>query len=47
MILCPVALLAGCKKCPVVSMCPLKTVIGNYPKEEQEQTESQAENDQE
>jgi hypothetical protein len=32
MTLCPVALAAGCKKCPVVSVCPLKTVIGDYPK---------------
>lgn len=32
MTLCPVALAASCKKCPVVSVCPLKTVIGDYPK---------------
>ena len=32
MTLCPVALAAGCKKCPVVAVCPLKTVIGDYPK---------------
>ena len=30
MTLCPIALMAGCKSCPVVSMCPLKTVIGDY-----------------
>ncbi|MGB0126283.1 MAG: hypothetical protein WBP72_01505 [Rhodocyclaceae bacterium] len=34
MTLCPVAIMAGCKKCPVVGMCPLKTVIGNYNEEE-------------
>jgi hypothetical protein len=34
MTLCPVAIAAGCKKCPVVGMCPLKTVIGNYSEEE-------------
>ena len=28
--LCPVALVAGCVKCPVVRLCPLKEVIGNY-----------------
>ncbi len=27
---CPVALAIGCKKCPVFSVCPLKTVIGDY-----------------
>jgi hypothetical protein len=34
MTLCPIALAAGCKKCPIVSVCPLKTVIGNYRKDE-------------
>jgi hypothetical protein len=33
MTLCPIALVAGCKKCPVVSVCPLKTVIGDFPKD--------------
>ena len=28
--LCPIALVAGCKKCPAFSMCPLKGVIGDY-----------------
>jgi len=30
MVLCPIALAVGCKKCPAVSVCPLKTVIGDY-----------------
>lgn len=30
MTLCPIALVSGCVKCPMVSVCPLKTVIGNY-----------------
>jgi hypothetical protein len=30
MTLCPVALVAGCKKCPVFSICPLKEQIGDY-----------------
>jgi hypothetical protein len=30
MTLCPIALAIGCKKCPVFSICPLKTIIGNY-----------------
>jgi hypothetical protein len=29
MTLCPVALTAGCRKCPIFSVCPLKTVIGD------------------
>lgn len=34
MTLCPIALVAGCNKCPVVKMCPLKEVLGDYKKEE-------------
>ena len=32
MTLCPIAVVAGCKKCPAFSICPLKTVIGDMPK---------------
>ena len=32
MTLCPIALVAGCTKCPAVSLCPLKSVIGDYRK---------------
>lgn len=32
MTLCPIALVAGCAKCPAVSVCPLKSVIGDAPK---------------
>ena len=32
MTLCPIAIVAGCAKCPLVSVCPLKTVIGDAPK---------------
>lgn len=31
MTLCPIAIVAGCAKCPAVSVCPLKTVIGDAP----------------
>ena len=34
MTLCPIAIVAGCKKCPAFSVCPLKTVIGDAPKAE-------------
>jgi hypothetical protein len=30
MTLCPVAILAGCSKCPAFKVCPLKGVIGDY-----------------
>jgi hypothetical protein len=41
MTLCPVALVAGCKKCPAFSVCPLKGVIGDYKKDEESQTKQQ------
>jgi hypothetical protein len=34
MTLCPIAIVAGCKKCPAFSVCPLKGTIGDYKKEE-------------
>ena len=33
MTLCPIALAAGCRKCPAFSVCPLKGVIGDYDKD--------------
>lgn len=32
MTLCPIALAAGCARCPAFKVCPLKTVIGDAPK---------------
>lgn len=42
MTLCPIALVASCKQCPVVSVCPLKTVIGDYPKNDSAQAKQGA-----
>ena len=42
MTLCPIAIAAGCKKCPAFTVCPLKSVIGDYRKEEETQTKQQA-----
>ena len=33
MTLCPIAIAAGCKKCPAFKVCPLKGVIGDYKEE--------------
>lgn len=33
MVLCPIAIAVGCKKCPVFSLCPAKSIIGDYKKE--------------
>jgi hypothetical protein len=32
MTVCPIALVSSCTKCPAVSVCPLKTVLGDYKK---------------
>ena len=34
MTLCPIALVAGCRRCPIVALCPLKGVIGDDQKPE-------------
>jgi len=33
MTLCPIAVVAGCRKCPAFRVCPLKTVLGDQAKE--------------
>ena len=43
MTLCPIALVAGCKKCPAFAVCPLKSVIGDY-KPDETQTKQPAGN---
>ena len=44
MTLCPVAFAVGCKKCALFGPCPLKSVIGDYKKEEDAQTKPQTNN---
>lgn len=44
MTLCPIALVAGCKKCPAFAVCPLKGVIGDYKKPDETQTKPHAGN---
>lgn len=34
MTLCPIALAVTCKKCPLFKICPAKSIIGDYKKEE-------------
>jgi len=35
MTICPIAVVAGCQKCPAVKVCPLKSVLGDYKKPEE------------
>jgi len=42
MVLCPVALAVGCRKCPIFSVCPVKSVIGDYKPEEDAKAKSAA-----
>ncbi|MBB5205102.1 hypothetical protein HNQ51_002421 [Inhella inkyongensis] len=32
MTICPIAVVAGCQKCPAFKVCPLKSVLGDQPK---------------
>lgn len=32
MTVCPIAVVAGCRKCPAFALCPLKGVIGDFDK---------------
>lgn len=34
MTLCPIAIAVGCRKCPAFGICPLKSTIGDYKKED-------------
>ena len=42
MTLCPIAIGAGCTKCPAFSVCPLKGVIGDYKEPEPTEMNPQA-----
>jgi hypothetical protein len=33
MTLCPIAIVAGCRKCPAFSVCPVKTTLGDQKKD--------------
>ena len=35
MTLCPLAIVVGCQKCPIVALCPVKAVIGDHRKLEE------------
>lgn len=34
MTLCPIAIAVGCKKCPAFSVCPLKSTLGDFKKDD-------------
>lgn len=38
MTLCPVAIAVGCKRCPIFSVCPVKSVIGDFKEAEPAQS---------
>jgi len=42
MTLCPIAIMAGCSKCPAVAVCPLKGIIGDYTKQDESRKEAGA-----
>jgi hypothetical protein len=36
MVICPVAIAVGCKKCPIFKVCPATRIIGDQPPIEEE-----------
>jgi len=42
MTLCPIAIAAGCVKCPIFKICPLKSIIGDYKKPDNNMTKRRA-----
>lgn len=42
MTICPIALAASCKQCPLFKVCPLKGILGDH-KEETEGREKETE----
>jgi hypothetical protein len=30
MVICPIAIAVGCRKCPIFKICPVKSLIGDY-----------------
>jgi hypothetical protein len=43
MTLCPIAIAVGCRKCPAFTVCPLKSVIGDYQKPDTTQSKQRGE----
>lgn len=42
MVICPVAIAVGCKKCPIFKVCPVKSIIGDYKPPEAEAAKPEA-----
>ena len=42
MVICPIAIAVGCRKCPVFSVCPVKSVIGDFKPNEPDEAVARA-----
>ena len=42
MVICPIALAVGCKRCPAFPVCPVKSVIGDYKPETHDEAPARA-----
>jgi hypothetical protein len=42
MTLCPIAIIATCKKCPAFRICPLKTALGDFRPEVEQKANGKA-----
>ncbi len=39
MVICPIAIVTGCEKCPAFKVCPLTKVLGDQKADEDKKTE--------
>ncbi len=42
MTVCPIAIVAGCQKCPAFKICPLKSILGDAPQAAESEPASSA-----
>jgi len=42
MTVCPIAVVAGCKKCPAFKICPMTKILGDIPKDTDKKPESRS-----
>lgn len=42
MVICPIAIVAGCEKCPAFKVCPLTKVLGDQKADEDKKSEKKS-----
>ncbi|MBS2005727.1 MAG: hypothetical protein JST01_01720 [Cyanobacteria bacterium SZAS TMP-1] len=45
MVICPIAMVVHCSGCPIVKICPAKTILGDYGKEKVDDSKAASKDD--